>query len=56
MHCHHRNGVITDNRPENLQALCLLCHAKQPAHNHIKPSGKARKTIEQLRVKQKMNG
>lgn len=25
---HHRNGVHTDNRPENWERLCQTCHAK----------------------------
>ena len=27
LHVHHLNGNKTDNRPENFQALCILCHA-----------------------------
>jgi hypothetical protein len=36
LHAHHRNHVKYDNRPENLQALCIACHAEQPLHAHIK--------------------
>ena len=32
---HHINGLRNDNQPENLKALCLECHANQPAHNHV---------------------
>ena len=27
LHTHHRNGNKTDNREENLQCLCIRCHA-----------------------------
>ncbi|ADB42632.1 HNH endonuclease signature motif containing protein [Spirosoma linguale] len=27
LHVHHRNGRKTDNRPQNLQCLCIRCHA-----------------------------
>lgn len=32
LHVHHRNGVRSDVRPENLQVLCLGCHAEEPQH------------------------
>lgn len=36
LHVHHRNYAKFDNRPENLQALCIDCHAKVAGHQHIK--------------------
>lgn len=35
LHAHHVNGVKFDNRPENLVALCISCHARQPGHGHM---------------------
>ena len=33
---HHKNGDRSDIAPENLIALCIECHAKQPVHAHVK--------------------
>ena len=50
LHCHHKNHVRNDNRSGNLQALCVLCHAKQ--HSHMTPSPGDRAFIERLRHEQ----
>jgi len=36
LHVHHKNGMKNENFEENLQVLCLLCHANQPQHSHLK--------------------
>jgi hypothetical protein len=36
LHTHHINGRKDDNRDDNLQALCIACHADLPAHEMIK--------------------
>jgi len=36
LHVHHRNGDRWDNSPENLEAVCIGCHAEKPAHSHMK--------------------
>jgi hypothetical protein len=36
LHTHHKNGEKSDNRPENLGALCIRCHAKEWGHGHMK--------------------
>jgi hypothetical protein len=46
---HHINGVKSDNRPENLQPLCKLCHKKRPKHQHYKLKHSDRATILGLR-------
>ncbi|MDO6479121.1 hypothetical protein [Shimia thalassica] len=49
LHCHHRNGVVTDNRAVNLEVLCALCHANQPNHGHMKVNAKTKATILKAR-------
>ena len=34
LHIHHINGQKSDNRPENLKALCEDCHAEE--HEHLR--------------------
>ena len=52
LHGHHKNGVVSDNRPSNIDALCLLCHSEQPAHQWMKPSITEKLQIEALRSQQ----
>ena len=49
LHTHHRNGVVSDNRRENLQALCAECHDKQPGHGGHPPSEKEKTLLARLR-------
>lgn len=53
LHSHHINGVLGDNSDRNLQALCVLCHANQPQHGHMRCTDDERITIEQLRRRQR---
>lgn len=36
LHVHHKNGLKFDDSRENLNVLCIKCHANQPLHAHIK--------------------
>lgn len=47
LHTHHKSGVKTRNREENLQALCAYCHSRQPGHQHMK-NEMFRKSFEQI--------
>jgi len=49
LHCHHRNGVKSDNSAANLQVLCVLCHAAAPLHAHMRVTPKEKALIESLR-------
>lgn len=40
-HLHHKNGVYTDNRLENLEILCPLCHSQTDNYG-VKNRGKGR--------------
>ena len=35
LHVHHVNGVKSDNGANNLRALCVDCHRKQPLHDRM---------------------
>jgi hypothetical protein len=52
LHTHHINGVKRDNSPENLKALCIDCHRKEPAHDHMQVSSSQVHTLNQLRRSQ----
>ncbi|WP_158773348.1 HNH endonuclease [Cobetia sp. L2A1] len=54
LHSHHVNANKQDNRDENLRALCIDCHSKQPYHDHMVVSIEDRHLIAQLRQRQDM--
>lgn len=47
LHCHHINTMRSDNSVENLQVLCIKCHANQPNHQHMKKLPEYQEFIEQ---------
>ncbi len=38
LHVHHKNGLKHDNARDNLEAICIGCHAEEPNHRHIRNS------------------
>lgn len=56
LHAHHRNGVKSDNRASNLQALCAACHREQAMHGHMFVSHQDMQMINRLRREQNLLG
>ena len=52
LHGHHKNGVVSDNHPSNIEVLCILCHSEQPLHQWMNPSITDKFRIEALRPQQ----
>ena len=52
LHVHHLNGVKGDNRPGNLEALCVACHREQPQHKRMFIKHSDMQTINRLRREQ----
>ncbi len=52
LHVHHINGNKTNNTRENLRALCVDCHKKQPHHDHLYVSNEDVLRINTLRREQ----
>ena len=54
LHCHHKDGVTSNNNSKNLQALCVECHAKQPGHGRYPPREEERAMLARLRATQRI--
>jgi hypothetical protein len=49
LHVHHRNGQKHDNRDDNLEVLCVGCHAEEPLHEHMKRLPEYQRFMERYR-------
>ena len=49
LHVHHINGVKDDNTQNNLKAVCIDCHRKEPNHSHIMLTQEKMRQIYRLR-------
>ncbi|WP_368623423.1 HNH endonuclease [Paraburkholderia sp. BR13444] len=49
LHVHHQNGQKHDNSDENLEVLCVGCHADEPLHAHMKALPEYRAFIDRYR-------
>jgi len=38
LHVHHKDGLKSNGRPQNLQALCVECHSQEPHHEQLTQS------------------
>lgn len=57
LHLHHKNGVGADNKRENLQVLCVMCHMEQYQHGRMKKNPEyetAVLTVRRLMKEQKI--
>jgi hypothetical protein len=50
LHVHHKSADRRDNRRSNLKALCIVCHAEQPRHAHLKSDPRYRAFLRELAI------
>jgi len=56
LHTHHMNGNKQDNQANNLKALCVDCHRKEPFHERMFVKHQDMQMINRLRRQQNIAG
>lgn len=54
LHAHHKDGNRGNNRPSNLEVLCVGCHKARPFHERMHIGAGVKNNLEQLRLDQKI--
>ena len=52
LHTHHIDHVLHNVNPQNLKALCIICHSNKPGHESMHVSDVVRSIITRLRLEQ----
>ena len=55
LHVHHKDGIRGNNKPSNLEVLCMLCHREKPFHQNMYVKDDERKKVFRLRKDQDLN-
>jgi hypothetical protein len=48
LHSHHKDGNTFDNRPSNIEVLCIFCHSKEPYHGQLRGHAHYKEYIKSL--------
>ena len=54
LHVHHMDGNRGNNKPSNLEVLCVACHKAQPLHGKMQYKPAEKLKLENLRTSQKI--
>lgn len=55
LHTHHKDGNRENNRSENHEVLCFICHRNRPLHERMHIQYNDRLKLKQLRADQSLN-